>query len=99
MDIIKIVCFGLLALYVLIINIAGYLSMSIDKKRAIKGEWRISESMLLSISFLGGAIGSMIGMQVKRHKTKHKKFTIGVPICLVVSSVIIGFVAYLIFVI
>ena len=86
-----------LAVYMFIINVIGFLSMSIDKKRAENGAWRIKESMLLSIAFVGGGIGSYAGMQVKRHKTKHKKFTIGVPVAMIVSYAIIAVATYLIF--
>ena len=76
--------------YVLIINLIGFIIMLIDKKRAVHKEWRIPEKTLLGISILGGAIGMLLGMSIFRHKTKHKKFTIGVPfillmqICLVI---------------
>lgn len=71
-----------------VMNIVGFLSMFIDKRRAIKQKWRIKESVLLAISFLGGGLGSWIGMYVFRHKTKHLKFVIGVPICFIVSYAI-----------
>lgn len=76
--------------YVLIINLIGFIIMLIDKQRAVHKEWRIPEKTLLGISIFGGAIGMLWGMSIFRHKTKHKKFTIGVPfillmqICLVI---------------
>ncbi len=97
MELYQLVYLGVLAAYLLVINVIGFLSMSIDKKRALNGEWRIKESMLLSIAFAGGGIGSYVGMQVKRHKTKHKKFTIGVPVAMVVSYLILGIATYFIF--
>ena len=96
MDIIKLTYLVLIVVYLLIINIVGYWSMAADKKRAIKGEWRISENALLAICLVGGGIGSFSGMHIKRHKTKHKKFTIGVPILLVISYLGIGFLTYII---
>ncbi|EQH70612.1 hypothetical protein QMG_1755, partial [Clostridioides difficile DA00256] len=51
--------------------------MYIDKKRAIRNEWRIKEATLMSIAVIGGSIGSIIGMYSFRHKTKHIKFTFG----------------------
>ncbi|AJG98025.1 hypothetical protein LF65_01413 [Clostridium beijerinckii] len=71
--------------YLLIINLLGFLIMLIDKQRAIHKEWRIPEKTLIGISILGGSIGMLIGMSSFRHKTKHKKFTIGVPLILLMQ--------------
>jgi len=60
----------------------------IDKKRAKKGEWRIKEATLLGCSFIGGAIGGLIGMQVFHHKTKKPRFAIGVPLMAVLHVVL-----------
>lgn len=65
--------------YILVINSIGFLSMYIDKIRAKKGKWRIKEWTLLTIAFLGGGIGSLIGMYKFRHKTKKPRFYIGIP--------------------
>lgn len=69
-------------IYLLIINLFGFLIMLIDKQRAVHKEWRIPEKTLLLISILGGSIGMLLGMSSFRHKTKHKKFTMGVPFIL-----------------
>ena len=53
--------------------------MSIDKRRAKKGEWRIKEGTLFLITLLGGGIAPISGMYIFRHKTKKLKFTIGLP--------------------
>lgn len=71
--------------YLLIINLLGFLIMFIDKQRAIHKEWRIPEKTLIGISIFGGSIGMLIGMSSFRHKTKHKKFTIGVPLILLMQ--------------
>ncbi len=71
--------------YLLIINLLGFLIMFIDKQRAIHKEWRIHEKTLIGISIFGGSIGMLIGMSSFRHKTKHKKFTIGVPFILLMQ--------------
>lgn len=68
--------------YLLIINAAGFLSMLVDKFKAKKNLWRIPESTLLTIAVFGGSVGSLLGMYTVRHKTKHKKFTIGIPLIL-----------------
>lgn len=65
--------------YLLIINAAGFLVMLVDKFYARKNLWRIPEATLLSVAVIGGSVGMLIGMYTVRHKTLHKKFTIGVP--------------------
>ena len=66
-------------LYVIIINIIGYVAMMLDKRRAIQGKWRISEKTLFTIAILFGSVGISLGMKQFRHKTKHKSFVIGIP--------------------
>ncbi len=61
-------------IYLILINILSFILYGLDKYKAIKNKWRIPESVLLSISFLGGGIGSTLGMYAFRHKTKKKKF-------------------------
>ncbi|MGL5331016.1 MAG: DUF1294 domain-containing protein [Peptostreptococcaceae bacterium] len=77
--------------YILLINIIGFLLIYLDKNRAIKKQWRISESTLLSIAIAGGSVGSLLGMQFFRHKTKHTKFTLGIPVILIVQIVIFSY--------
>ena len=74
-------------LYLIIINAAGLLYMLTDKYRAKKNLWRIPEARLLLIAVLGGSIGIFAGMQLARHKTKHPKFFIGVPVILAVQVI------------
>lgn len=75
-------------LYLLLINIAAFLMMGIDKRRAVKHKWRIPEKTLfLSALFLGSA-GANLGMKVFRHKTRHKSFVIGMPLILFVQAAI-----------
>lgn len=69
-------------IYLLIVNAAGFLSMLVDKLQAKKNLWRIPEATLLLIALIGGSIGSLIGMYTVRHKTKHLKFTVGIPLIL-----------------
>ena len=63
--------------------------MLLDKLKAKKNAWRIPERTLLMIAILGGSVGSLLGMYLVRHKTKHPKFTIGVPLILAVQVVLI----------
>lgn len=76
-------------IYLLTINLFGFLIMLIDKQRAVHKEWRIPEKTLLGISILGGSIGMLLGMSSFRHKTKHKKFTMGVPFILIMQVFLI----------
>ena len=78
----------LFLLYLLIINASGFVLMLADKFKAKKNLWRIPEATLLGVAALGGSIGSLIGMYTVRHKTKHAKFTLGIPLILAVQIVV-----------
>lgn len=69
--------------YLLMINIAGFVVMGIDKQKAIKKRWRIRESTLFLIALVGGSFGSIVGMRVFHHKTKHWYFVCGMPLILI----------------
>ena len=75
-------------IYLLIINAAGFLLMRIDKGKARKNRWRIPEATLMTVAALGGSAGSLLGMYLFRHKTRHLKFTLGIPLILAVQVVI-----------
>ena len=75
-------------LVIIFINILVFILMGIDKKLAISKKQRISEFTLLSLSFLGGSIGTLIGMYLFHHKTKKFKFLILVPISLILNIII-----------
>ncbi len=75
----------ILLIYLLIINAVGFLFMFIDKQKAKKKKWRIPEVTLMGIAAMGGSIGSLMGMYTFRHKTLHKKFTIGIPAILILQ--------------
>ena len=70
-------------IYLIGINLAGFIIMGVDKKRAIRGAWRISEGSLFLTALLGGSLGCILGMQHFRHKTKHWYFKYGMPAILV----------------
>ena len=78
-----------LLVYLLIINALGFLLMLVDKYKAKKNLWRIPEVTLIGVALLGGSIGSLWGMYLVRHKTKHLKFTIGIPIILAVQVILL----------
>lgn len=68
--------------YLLLMNAAGFVLMLSDKQKARKKKWRIPESTLLTIAAVGGSLGIYAGMYVFRHKTRHIKFSVGIPVFL-----------------
>ncbi len=76
-------------IYLIIINLIGFLAMLIDKQKAKKGSWRIPEKDLFLITILGGGIGTIAGMYTFRHKTRKLKFTVGFPVILITEIAII----------
>ena len=75
------IIYGLLAL-----NLITFITYGIDKRKAKKSRWRISESSLLLLALCGGSVGAWLGLQVWRHKTQHKKFYVGIPVIMVVQA-------------
>ncbi|MGL4762513.1 MAG: DUF1294 domain-containing protein [Sarcina sp.] len=75
----------LIGYYLIIINIIAFILMYVDKEKAIRHQWRIKESTLMGFTIFGGSIGAFLGMQLFRHKTKHPKFYIGIPIILFIQ--------------
>ena len=74
-------------IYLVIINIVGFLAMWIDKRKAQKGKWRIQEKTLFMLTVLGGGIGTIAGMYKFRHKTQKLIFTIGLPAILILEII------------
>ena len=72
-------------LYLALVNAAAFLLMLVDKIKAKKNLWRIRESTLILSAVLGGSIGALAGMYTFRHKTLHRKFTIGIPAILILQ--------------
>ena len=71
--------------YLLAVNIVTFLLYSIDKYKAKKGKWRISEATLLTMAAIGGSIGAWAGMRLWHHKTMHKKFKYGIPVIIILQ--------------
>lgn len=67
-------------IYIILVNIVTFITYGIDKFKAKKHKWRISESALIGLATIGGFVGAFAGMQMFRHKTKHLKFVIGIPV-------------------
>ena len=78
----------LLVTYLVLVNAAAFLLMLMDKLKAKKGAWRIPEATLMGAALLGGSIGAIAGMNLFRHKTRHLKFSIGLPIILALQIVL-----------
>ena len=78
--------------YLLAVNITSFLLYGIDKYKAKKNQWRISEATLLMMAAIGGSIGAWAGMRLWHHKTMHKKFKYGIPVIIIMQ---IALVVYL----
>lgn len=78
------------AVYLLLINAAGFLLMLSDKRRAQKKRWRISEATLMTVAAVGGSLGCLLGMYAFRHKTRHPKFTVGIPLLLALHILLLA---------
>lgn len=79
----------IILIYGIVINIAAFLLYGVDKKRARKRQWRISEKTLLGAAAMGGSLGALFGMYCFHHKTKHWKFRILLPLFLLLHTGII----------
>ena len=82
---------NILFYYLVLVNIIAFITIYIDKKKAIKHKWRIKESTLFLLSIIGGSLGTLLGMYTFRHKTKHKQFTLGIPLILIIQILIFIF--------
>lgn len=76
---------SLLLLYLIAINIVAFLLYGIDKWKAKRDAYRISEKTLLTVAILGGSLGAICGMHYFRHKTRHWYFRYGLPLIFVVQ--------------
>ena len=80
--------------YLLLINAASFILMLSDKRRAKKKRWRIRESTLILSAVIGGSIGALAGMYTFRHKTKHIKFTAGIPAILIAQVLLVMYIHF-----
>ncbi len=74
------------AIYLVLINLAGFALMGMDKSRAKRGRRRISERSLFMAALAGGSLGAALGMRAFRHKTKRRRFKYGLPGLLLVQA-------------
>ena len=77
--------------YIVVINLVSFMMFGIDKYKARRGQWRISEATLLVVAAIGGSIGAWMGMKVWHHKTLHSKFRYGVPIMLLAHIALMAY--------
>lgn len=82
----------LITAYTAAVNIVGFFIMGIDKAKARKHAWRISEAALFFVALIGGSLGTTLGMHIFRHKTKHWYFKWGMPLILIVQIALIVFI-------
>lgn len=77
--------------YLIGVNVLTFLLYGIDKWKARREKWRIPEDTLIWLAIAGGSIGALLGMYLFRHKTQHRKFTLSVPVILLVQVALIYF--------
>ena len=75
-----------------LVNLVAFALYGIDKKRARRRAWRISEKTLLGIAVIGGSIGAILGMLLFHHKTRHWYFRYGLPLILPVQCMILWWI-------
>ncbi|MDE7207222.1 MAG: DUF1294 domain-containing protein, partial [Lachnospiraceae bacterium] len=87
------VVIGIIAGYFALMNLIGFAMMGIDKHKAVKKLWRIPEYTFFVVALIGGSIGTIAGMRVFRHKTRHWYFVYGLPAILILQVALVLFVA------
>lgn len=81
---------SVLLFYVILLNLLGFIAMFLDKQKARKRAFRIPESTLFMIAFIGGSLGVLIGMHLFHHKTRHRVFTFGIPAILIIQLLLLA---------
>ncbi|MGI6071301.1 MAG: DUF1294 domain-containing protein [Blautia sp.] len=87
--------FGLwewIGIYAAAVNVIAFLLFGLDKYKAKRRKWRIPETALVTVAFLGGSLGALAGMSLFHHKTRHRKFTIWIPVFLLLHGMVLLFV-------
>ncbi len=74
--------------YFAVLSAIGFFSMAADKRKALRGKRRISEKTLFIIAWLGGSAGVLLGIPAFRHKSRYKKFTVGIPLIMALQAVV-----------
>ena len=81
--------FDFIILYVAAVNVISFIVMGVDKRRAVKRAFRVPESTLFVLAIIGGSIGSIAGMHLFHHKTRHWSFLYGMPVILALQIILI----------
>lgn len=81
--------FDIIILYAVAVNVVSFIVMGVDKRKAIKRAWRIPESTLFVLAIIGGSLGSIIGMHLFHHKTRHWYFLYGMPVILALQIILV----------
>ncbi len=79
----------MILVYLLFINVVTFIAFGVDKRKAKHNKWRIAEKTLLELAAIGGSVGALLAMRMFHHKTKHKKFYIGVPVIILLQIVFV----------
>ncbi len=79
----------MILVYLLFINVVTFIAFGVDKRKAKHNKWRIAEKTLLGLAAIGGSVGALLAMIMFHHKTKHKKFYIGVPVIILLQIVFV----------
>lgn len=77
-------------IYLCLISLIAIILTAADKIKAKRGKWRVPEATLLIISALGGSAAMYIAMLLIRHKTKHVKFMLGIPIIIILQVIVVA---------
>jgi len=85
---------GILFPWFIIMSLIAFIAYGVDKKKAINGLYRTPEAVLIALAVLGGAFGAYMAMQRFRHKTKHLKFTVTVPLFSVIWTLLIAYCTF-----
>ncbi len=75
--------------YLVVVNLIAFVMYGVDKRRAVRGMWRIPERVLIGIAILGGSLGAYAGMKHFHHKTQKAKFAVGVPLIIVLQIALV----------
>lgn len=75
----------MLLYYLIAVNVLAFSLMGADKSKARRGAWRIPEKVLFLAAIIGGSVGALLGMFTFRHKTKHLRFVLGLPVILLLQ--------------
>ena len=81
-------------IYLVFINLVTFITYGIDKLKAKRSKWRISEATLLGMAVVGGSIGAWLGMKAWHHKTLHMKFKYGIPVIIFLQLLAVGYLIY-----